>query len=976
MLRIALCNDTFLPIVDGVGRVAYQYASTLGRLGHECYVITPMQDDGYRGQHPFEIVDYQSMQVPVVPQYNAGMPLLDRHYTARLENLDFDLVHVHSPAIAGLEGIRLAAKRKVPLIGTFHTKYREDILRVTQSEGLAMLGVKYIADFYGRCDEVWTVSKSAEATLRSYGYKGKVEIIRNGTDIPVISKEGLEAAKKAYISRDVPVLLFVGQLDFKKNLALALKAMALLKADGVEFQFVLAGQGRDKGSILALIEELGLGGYVSFTGHIKSEQLLNGLYASASLLVFPSAYDTAGLVVFEAAAAGTPSVVLEGSAAAESIINFENGFTCKEDEESLYICIKNALSDKGRLKRIAQKAKDSIPIPWENVMSEVIERYEQIVEKEKYELKRKRGIFRKELATSSLEKRKLELMWRFLSNDMRNIYSYPYTPQVKAARAAETDCTWCSTPEAEGVSSEAVLSLFQAVDRDKSLNVHSMLVMRNGKLLAEGYWKPYEASTPHQLYSLSKSIASTAIGMLVDEGRLTLGERLIDIFSDKVADASTHPLRSVTVWHLLTMSSGARFDEVGTALGHDWVLEFLSSGLRFEPGTHFFYNSMNTYMLSAILKRKTGIGMLEYLKPRLFEPLGINSVSWEVCPKGIEKGGWGLSLTLRDVAKIGLLYLQNGSYFVNGEEKQLLSKGWVREATRPQIKTPNGECRDGYGYQIWIGPGGNSYLFNGAFGQYMLALPEYKALVCVFSGSSHLFAEGNMYQYISGCFYGAQNTIEPVSEAALSTLEAALYGLTLRHREQPVSGMLPMPFKWLCERLNNASFRFPKNGPGLFPMILQTVHNNYSEGIVRLSFSQKSEGSLELTVKEGDTENTLSFFNQGFAASRLKLKEEVHEVAVSARYGVSEAGETILRLYIYFLETPSCRILTFSLKGDRLTLLFDEDPALLQALTLLLELTGVSRSELLRDLMPHIKQQGLHNRLRSLSAISTTGERG
>ena len=973
MLRIALCNDTFLPIVDGVGRVTYQYASALGRLGHECYVITPMQEAGFRGQYPFEIVDYQSVQMPVVTQYNAGMPLFDRHYASRVENIAFDLVHVHSPGFAGLEGVRLAAKRRVPLIGTFHTKYREDIRRVTQSDGLAALGGRYIADFYSRCDEVWVVSENAEAALRSYGYRGKTTLMRNGTDIPDISLEDVQAAKKAFSIQDVPLLLYVGQLDFKKNLDLTLRAMALLQADGIEFQFALAGQGRDKAAMLKLIGELGLSSRVSLLGHIKEQRLLNGLYSLASLLVFPSKYDTAGLVVLEAASAGTPAVVLEHSAAAEPIINLENGFTCAEDAKSLYVCIKEALSDKVRLSSIAKRAKATIPLPWKDVMSEVIERYEQIVEKDKYELKRKRGIFRKELAAGSLEKRKLEMMWRFLSHDMRNVYSYPYTPQVKAKKAAFTAIEgWRSTPSEEGLSNEAVLKLFHAVDRDAALNVHAMLLIRNGKLLAEGYWQPYEAELPHQLYSLSKSIAATAIGMLVDEGRLTLSERIVDIFSDKVEDASTHPLKDVTVWHLLTMSSGVRFDEVGTALGTDWVFEFMNSGLRFEPGTQFFYNSMNTYMLSAIVKRKTGAGLLAYLKPRLFEPLGINSFSWEVCPKGIEKGGWGLSLTLRDVAKIGQLYLQNGRYKVGGEERQLLSSEWVREATRPQIATPTGECRDGYGYQIWMGPGGNSYLFNGAFGQYMLCLPKYNALVCVFSGSANLFAGGNLYAYVSSCF-SKQSTDISVTET--KTLYAALNGLSLRHREMPVPSMLPMPFKWLCERLNRATFSFSQNSLGLFPMVLQTVHNNYSEGVSSVSFSQKSEDCLELSIKEGAELNTLEFYNQGFAKSELKLKDEAHEVAVSARYGVSQEGETLLRLYIYFLETPSCRILTFNFKGDKLTLCFDEQPALTQALTLLLELTGLSRSELLRNLMPRIKQNKLHDKLRGLAAVSCVGER-
>ena len=217
MLRIAQCNDSFLPVMDGVGRVAFQYASTLGERGHDCYVVTPMTNTGCRGKFPFEIVDYMGMPLPRTPQYHAGVAALDTHYMARMETVKVDLVHAHSPGPAGLEAIRLAVKQKVPLIGTFHSKYHEDILRVTRSEGLAAIGVRYVADFFDRCDEVWTVSRAAAQTLRSYGYHGRIEIVHNGTDIPVISDEDVHLARETFLLGDQSILLYVGQIDWKRT---------------------------------------------------------------------------------------------------------------------------------------------------------------------------------------------------------------------------------------------------------------------------------------------------------------------------------------------------------------------------------------------------------------------------------------------------------------------------------------------------------------------------------------------------------------------------------------------------------------------------------------------------------------------------------------------------------------------------------------------------------------------------------------
>lgn len=383
-MRIAECTDSFLPVVDGVGRVVYQYACLLSQSGNECYVITPLQNTGYRGKHTFEIVDFLSVKVPSAPQYQTGIAPLDIHYVERISMIDLDLIHVHAPGFAGAEAIRLAGKLNIPLVGTFHSKYYEDFLRVTHSDVLASLGSRFVAEFYGRCDEVWTVSQDAADTLISYGFKGKVDIVQNGTEMRTPSPGSEIAARKKFNLGSEPILLYVGQIDYKKNLRRIIESAALLKKRGRSFQLVFAGQGQDKEDLEKMVAEQSLDRVV-FTGHITDRDLLDGLYMAASLFVFPSLYDTAGLVVREAAVMGTPSVVVRDTAPAEVITDGLNGLVCSDDTISLCDVMEHYLfvMSENEREAIRKNAQKSVPLPWQTVMAEVEERYKALILKGK-----------------------------------------------------------------------------------------------------------------------------------------------------------------------------------------------------------------------------------------------------------------------------------------------------------------------------------------------------------------------------------------------------------------------------------------------------------------------------------------------------------------------------------------------------------------------------------------------------------------
>lgn len=380
-MRIGQFSDTFLPIVDGVGRVVYHYATALARRGEECYVIAPMSDTGFRGGYPFELVEFISRELPRQKQYSTGIPQLDRHYDARMRNVQLDIIHAHSPFIAGMEAQRLARRRGIPVIGMFHSRYYDDFYQLTKTEMLANIGVASIVNFYQRCDEVWTVSQSSKETLYDYGYVGEVVVMPNGTPDIEPSAARAAAAKEKYNLPDEPILLYCGQMNWKKNIQRILESCACYAQSGKPFTLVLAGQGPDVKSIHQKVDELGLTDRVRFTGHVTGEQDLYGLYENADLFVFPSLYDTSGMVVREAAAMGTPSVVVRGCATAEPIIDRQNGFLCDDTTQSLCDVLNMTLSDHAMTKEVGKSARKTIYLSWDDIAASTVERYQALIER-------------------------------------------------------------------------------------------------------------------------------------------------------------------------------------------------------------------------------------------------------------------------------------------------------------------------------------------------------------------------------------------------------------------------------------------------------------------------------------------------------------------------------------------------------------------------------------------------------------------
>ena len=368
--------ESFPPTVDGVGRVMLSYCQNLRALGHQALYIAPDNRD-YAMPEGCETLLYGGVHVPG-EAYHVGVPRWSRSYRKAISGMQFDLLHAHSPFLGAREARRLARYYDVPLVATFHSKYYDDFRKATHSETLAKAVVRYIVNFYNTCDEVWAVNRQTGEVLQSYGYQGDIVVMPNGTDPFILSDAQRREALERFPVRDgVPVLIFAGQQNLKKNPDSVLRACRLLKDGGHQFQLMMVGSGPDEGKLRVLTRELALEQDVLYTGFLSERPILMALYERADLMVFPSLYDNAPMVVREAAVMGTPALLVEGSCSAEGITHGRNGFLCKNSPEAIAQGILQALP---AAETVGQEARNTIPIPWNRLILEVEARYAALIQ--------------------------------------------------------------------------------------------------------------------------------------------------------------------------------------------------------------------------------------------------------------------------------------------------------------------------------------------------------------------------------------------------------------------------------------------------------------------------------------------------------------------------------------------------------------------------------------------------------------------
>lgn len=376
---IGIFNDCYPPVIDGVSVTVQNYARWLNRKCGDVCVVTPAVP-GAKHDEDFPVYDYFSVPIPMRKPYRMGMPYVDLDFRSRISRVGFSIVHAHSPFSSGRLALRLARQQKVPLVATFHSKYRADFERVVPSKTIVDYLVKNIVDFYNQADEVWVPQAGVAETLREYGYRGRVEVVDNGNDMATaddITPLRNEGRAMLGVSAHEPMLLFVGQHIYEKNPHLIIRALSRLRDRRWHMFFIGTGYAAEE--LKQLAKSKGLDGRITFMGQVADRLLLKRCYAAADLFVFPSLYDNAPLVVREAAAMETPALLAAGSTAAGVVADGMNGFTCRADEHALADRLAAIMGDKALLAAAGSNARKTIARPWSEIADEVYDRYLHLI---------------------------------------------------------------------------------------------------------------------------------------------------------------------------------------------------------------------------------------------------------------------------------------------------------------------------------------------------------------------------------------------------------------------------------------------------------------------------------------------------------------------------------------------------------------------------------------------------------------------
>lgn len=508
----------------------------------------------------------------------------------------------------------------------------------------------------------------------------------------------------------------------------------------------------------------------------------------------------------------------------------------------------------------------------------------------------------------------------------------PIVPQKQYKPHFDTsaDCTYFkrAEPESQGISSEMLCDFVDEMLGDRKVAANTLLVLRNGKVICEAAKYPYRFDTPHVCYSFSKTVIGLAICILIDEGRISLDDRVQSFFGD-IKPAVINPLlRGLKVRHLMNMTSGVRLNEFAAVTETDWVRCFLESVPKTEPGTVFEYNSMNSYMLSAIVTEVTGLTAAEYLETRLFAPLEIKNKYWSSCPKGINCGGWGLYLLPEDMAKLGQLILQRGEW--NG--RQIVSKALIDDMCLKQADVPKAVSHYNYGYQIWVCDDPEMIALNGMFGQNTLVFPKNGIIVGMTCGNENLFHDNISFDICTKYFGDLPEFVSPLRRDAAGV--GALRELCRSYGEANVpKGLVrrliaPVALPAEAADWDGAAYLYKtidSASTGVLPLTLQCCHNCFAKGITRTAFDIVS-GKFVLTVAEGNSVYKIPIGFAGAESCEIKAGDDSYRVATVGRFMVDENDNDILLVKMHFIEMGAVRIMRFEPHGDRIETTYSEIP--------------------------------------------------
>jgi len=474
-----------------------------------------------------------------------------------------------------------------------------------------------------------------------------------------------------------------------------------------------------------------------------------------------------------------------------------------------------------------------------------------------------------------------------------------------------------SSPEKQGISSSAVLAFIEAAD-EKIDTMNSFMLVRHGHVVSAGWWSPYDAKSPHMLFSLSKSFTSTAVGLAMADGKLTLDDEVMKFFPEDTPAEPSANLKAMRVRDLLCMSAGHQAEVSLADTKETWTKAFLGHPVTHKPGTHFLYNTPATYMLSAIVQKVTGITVLDYLRPRLFDPLGIENPTWGTSPQGISLGGYGLSVSTEDLARFGQLYLQKGVWL----GKRLIPSTWIETATARQTSSgsnPKSDWEQGYGYQFWRCRHG-LYRGDGAFGQFCIVLPEQDAVVAITSGGRDMQAVMNLvWEKLLPALKAAPL---PADGPAVEKLNKKLAGLAVR----PVLGPATSP---LAATVSGKRYVFASN----YRQIEAAALEFREDGATLVVWTPRGESRI--VCGPGVWRKGRTAFVSGAGGSMVSSSEQ--PIAASGAW----TRDDTFTLKLCLSETPFYTTMIFRFNGDQL--LLDSEHNVAFGPTILPQLVGAAR---------------------------------
>lgn len=504
----------------------------------------------------------------------------------------------------------------------------------------------------------------------------------------------------------------------------------------------------------------------------------------------------------------------------------------------------------------------------------------------------------------------------------------PYYPQKIAVSSREQRFFPRTIPEKKGISSKRIYNMLCELEREKRANVHSLMILRGGEVICECSRDGYGVNVAHISHSMSKSISGMVIGQLWDRGKIGLDARLADFFPEiKYKDKR---FSQITVEHLLTMTCGIDFAELGSITDRNWTEAFFASSVKFAPGSKFLYNSMNTYLLARIAERVSSKPFIELAKEGLFEPMGISNYLWEKGPEGTEKAGWGLYMSCESWAKIGYMFLSGGDFF----GKRILSSDWIIRCNETKAIVPEENGDFNYTYQMWRARGAEELLFNGMLGQNVWICPRNDIVAVLTGGNNELFADSPALEIIRK-YLGGELSDKMDNADARILIDKLVTFFDSRRWAQPKEkrgGILCFLGLRAREIFDTSwlhllgRYALSKNNHGILPLIVRAMQNNLDSSLQELSFERRGE-ELYMVALESGARIRIPIGFYEYKSSILDFRGEKYIVKAMGEAIVDANGNREYRIEIIFPELSSTRMIVIKRPyPDRISVSLSESP--------------------------------------------------